>query len=62
MSKELDKVVKLLQQEEYRDEMTTTVLPSIPNVAMDYVTLQFSGWEIQLHPDGKWLVKNHNSK
>jgi hypothetical protein len=56
--KNLNKVIKLLQRQDYEDELLTKVLPCVPNMVQDYVILMFNGWNVKLHPDGTWTVED----
>jgi hypothetical protein len=51
-------VVELLSRQDYDEQDMTKVLPCVPNISTDDVTLLFSGWKIVLKPDGTWIVKD----
>ena len=41
---------------EGRNELLNEVMISIPNIAEQKYTIMFSGWRIELFPDGKYKV------
>lgn len=40
------------------NELLIECLPSVPNDFIKSVELRFSGWQIQLLPNGTWTVKD----
>lgn len=56
----METVVALLQKTSpsSHNEMLMEILPSIPNAFVKDVEFGFSGWNIKLHPDGTWSVKD----
>ena len=40
------------------NELLVKTMVSIPNIAITHYTICFSGWNVQLHPDGTWSVED----
>ena len=61
LNNQLETLVELLcnhTTQANNNELLIECLPSIPNVATNFVTLQFSGWKLEILPDGTWSVKD----
>ena len=55
----MKELLKLIERDANIDGSDfSNVFITVPNIVDKDVTLMFNGWNIKLHPNGKWTLKD----